>query len=107
MGEKQAVALHKEFYATLPELPEVAPEKAEIAWFLYDLEFDESKNRFNLVPYKTVYTAFEPALLKITTAPAGRVEDFIAILQTKLDEHLENNAPVAPTLQDMLSGANQ
>ena len=106
-SKKQAVALHKEFYATLPELPEVTPEKAEIAWFLYDLEFDKSKNRFNLVPYKTIYTAFEPALLKITTAPAGSVENFIAILQAKLDEHLLNNAPVAPTLQDMLGGANQ
>lgn len=36
-GKKQAVALHKEFYGTLPDLPEVAAEKAEIAWFLYDL----------------------------------------------------------------------
>lgn len=106
-GKKQAVALHKEFYATLPELPEVVPDKAEIAWFLYDLEFDKKMNRFNLVPYKTVYTAFEPALLRITTAPAGPVEDFIAILQAKLDEHLQNNAPDAPTLQDMLGGANQ
>lgn len=106
-GKKQAVALHKGFYETLPELPEVAPDKAEIAWFLYDLEFDKVGNRFNLVPYKTIYTAFEPALLKITTAPAGSVENFVAILQEKLDEHLSNNAPVAPTLQDVLSGANQ
>lgn len=106
-GKKQAVALHKEFYATLPALPEVAPGKAEIAWFLYDLEFDKKTNRFNLVPYKTVYTAFEPALLKITTAPAGPLEDFIAILQDKLDEQLQSNAPDAPTLQDMLGGANQ
>lgn len=106
-GKKQAVALHKGFYETLPELPEVAPEKAEIAWFLYDLEFDKTANRFKLAPYKTIYTAFEPALLRITTAPAGPVENFVAILQEKLDEHLSNNAPVAPSLQDVLSGTNQ
>lgn len=91
----------------LPELPEVAPEKAEIAWFLYDLDFDKKTNRFNLVPYRTVYTAFEPALLKITTAPAGPLEEFLATLQAKLDEQLQNNAPDAPTLQDMLGGTNQ
>lgn len=105
-NKKQAVALHKSFYATLPELPDIEPEQAEIAWLLYDLHFDETVDRFRLVRDRTIYTAFEPALLKITTAPAGSIEDFLAMLQTKLDERL-NNAPVAPTLQDMLSGANQ
>lgn len=105
-GKKQAVALHKGFYETLPQLPEVPPEQAEIAWFLYDLEFDKERNRFRLILDRVIYTAFEPALLKITTAPAGPIEDFIAILQLKLDDQL-NNSPVAPTLQDMLSGSNQ
>ncbi|MGH8557976.1 MAG: NotI family restriction endonuclease [Methylococcales bacterium] len=105
-NKKQAVALHKSFYATLPELPDIKPEQAEIAWLLYDLHFDETINRFRLVRDRTVYTAFGPALLKITTAPAGSIEDFLTMLQTKLDERL-SNAPVAPTLQDMLSRANQ
>lgn len=100
--KKQAVALHKSFYATLPALPEVAPEKAEIAWFLYDLELNEQENRFVLSRHKTIYTAFEPALLRITQAPAGPIEDFIELLQSKLDNRL--NVPDAPTLQDMLSG---
>jgi hypothetical protein len=103
-GKKQAVALHKSFYATLPELPQVEPQKADIAWFLYDLQLSKTENRYVLNKYKTVYTAFEPALLRITTAPAGPIGDFINHLQAKLDDRL--NSPDAPTLQDMLSGSN-
>lgn len=101
---KQAVALHKSFYATLPALPEVTPAEADIAWFLYDLSHDPQDNVFRLSRYKTVYTAFEPAMLKITSAPAGPVSDFIAHLQEKLDDQL--NPPDAPTLQDILGGKN-
>lgn len=102
--KKQAVALHTSFYSTLPDLPEVSPQEADIAWFLYDLVFDEQSNRYQLTRDKTVYTAFEPAMLKITTAPAGPIEDFIAHLQTKLDSRL--NPPDAPTLQDILRGGD-
>jgi hypothetical protein len=66
--KKQAVALHKSFYATLPELPEVAPQEADIAWFLYSLEWQAATNRFHLTRDRVVYTAFEPAMLRITTA---------------------------------------
>lgn len=104
--KKQAVALHKSFYATLPELPEVTREKADIAWFLYDLEMNESENRFYLVRYKTIYTAFDPALLRITKASAGKIGDFVLLLQSKLDEQL-SNAPDTQTLQDLLSGGNK
>jgi len=100
--KKQAVALHKSFYATLPELPEVAPQEADIAWFLYSLELNAATNRFHLTRDRVVYTAFEPAMRKITTAPAGPIEDFIAHLQSRLNTHL--NPPDAPTLQDMLKG---
>lgn len=101
-NKKQAVALHKSFYSTLPELPEVTPEKADVAWFLYDLVYCPQKNRFALSRHKTVYTAFEPAMLRITTAPAGPLEDFVQHLQEKLYDQL--NVPEAPTLQDMLTG---
>ena len=101
--KKQAVALHKSFYATLPELPEVEPENADVAWFLYDLELHEEENRFALRRHRTIYTAFEPALIRITKAPAGPIEDFIEHLQSKLDERL-NNGPDAPTLQDIFAG---
>mgnify|MGYP001767108442 CR=1 FL=1 len=104
-GKKQAVAIHQSFYATLPALPEVSASEAEIAWFLYDLKHDSVDNRFRLVKYKTVYTLFESAMLKITSAPAGSVTDFMAHLQEKLDDQL--NAPDAPALQDVLSRVDE
>jgi hypothetical protein len=102
--KKQAVALQKSFYATLPELPEVTPQEADIAWFLYSLEWHAATNRFHLTRDRVVYTAFEPAMLKLTTAPAGPIEDFIAHLQSRLHNHL--NPPDAPTLQDVLKGSD-
>jgi hypothetical protein len=102
--KRQAIALHKSFYATLPDLPEVAPAQADIAWFLYSLEMDREENRFKLQRYRTIYTAFEPAMLRITTAQAGPVEHFIDHLQSKLDDRL--SAPDAPTLQETLNGSD-
>lgn len=102
-NKKQAVALQKSFFETLPQLPQVKKEKADIAWFLYDLVLDKSAKKYNLKLVDTVYTEFEPALLKITTAEPGNINDFIALLQDKLDERLEGNPPEAPSLQDILS----
>lgn len=98
-NKKQGVAIHKSFYETLPELPETTPEKANIAWFLYDLHFSRDHNRFILRKHKTIYTSFESALFKITQAPAGPIEEFMDVLQSKLDNQL--NSPDAPTLQDI------
>ena len=102
--KKQTVALHKSFYHTLPSLPEVAKDKADIAWLIYDLEFIPAQNRYQLVPQQTVYTQFGSALQKITTPEAGQLEDFVAGLQTKLDEKFESSYPPdAPTLTDLIS----
>ena len=60
--KKQTVALQKSFYETLPKLPETTEDKADIAWFLYDLALDKKSNQYNLVLSKTIYTEFEPAL---------------------------------------------
>lgn len=93
--KKQAVALHHSLYATLPDLPEINPRDADIAWFLYRLDHDAQANRFLLVKDRVVYTAFEPAMLKITMAQAGSSDAFITMLQTKLTEQLRlPNAPV-------------
>lgn len=40
-------------------------------------------------------------MLKLTTAEAGPVENFIGHLQSKLDEKLDNNPPDAPALNDL------
>lgn len=102
-NKKQAVALQKSFFETLPELPRTTKEQADIAWFLYDLIFDESLNRYQLTLVETVFTEFEPALLKITTPQPGNITGFINLLQDKLDEHLDGNAPDAPTLSDLIN----
>ena len=100
-GKKQAVALQTSFFETLPKLKEASPTKADIAWLLYDLRLDKKSNRFKLVQNRIVYTEFESALMQITTAEPGKVEDFIDVLQQKLDEKLEGNPPDAPTLTDI------
>ncbi len=99
-NKKMAVVLHKGFYNTLPALPEVdSPEEGEIAWLLYELVRDEAQNRYNLVHTKTVYTKFETALERITRPQVGDVNNFVSILQKKLDK-TRLAAPVAPILTD-------
>lgn len=89
--KKTAVALNKGFYDTLPPMKSVSKEKAEIAWLIYDLELIEDcdQKRYTLKKIDEVFTEFEPALLTITTPLPGRIEDFINLLQEKLDEQLE------------------
>lgn len=102
-NKKQTVALQKSFFETLPELPTTTKSKADIAWFLYDLELNEELNQNNLVLKDTIYTEFEPALLRVTTPEPGEISDFINILQNRLDEHLDKNPPDAPSLKDIMS----
>jgi len=85
--KKIAVALNRSFFETLPELKRVEKENAEIAWLVYDLKLEAG--RFQLEKVDTVYTEFQPALLTITQPVPGRLEDFISVLQAKLDEQLE------------------
>ena len=101
--KKQTVALQKSFFDTLPSLPTTTKSKADIAWFLYDLQFNKEQNQNNLVLVDTIYTEFEPALLRVTTPEPGEISDFINILQNRLDEHLEKNSPDAPSLTDIIS----
>jgi hypothetical protein len=88
-GKKQAVALQKSFFETLPSLPVVNREDADIAWFLYDLIHDQEQKVYRLTLVETVFTAFEPALLKITTPEPGDLLDFLSNIQDKLDDQLD------------------
>ena len=78
------------------------PEKADIAWLIYDLEEDEQRGKLQLVQSEIVYTEFAPALEKISRPEPGNIDDFIGVLQDKLDDKLENNPPDAPSLGDIL-----
>lgn len=101
--KKQTVALQKSFFETLPELPTTTKNIADIAWFLYDLEYNKALSQNSLVLTDVIYTKFEPSLLKITTPEPGNILDFINILQNRLDEHLDKNSPDAPSLTDIIT----
>lgn len=100
--KKQCVAIQESFFNSLPELPEVAKEKADIAWFLYDLVLNEEDNRYHLVLSRTVYTEFSAALNTVITPNPGNIGDFVDLLQAKLDEK-QNISPEKPkTIVDFL-----
>jgi hypothetical protein len=101
-GKKQAIAIHRGFFNTLPRMTEVAPEESDLAWLVYDLTHDGAHNVYKLTQGQTIYTKFEPTMLKLTTAEAGSVDTFIEHLQAKLDEKLDNNPPDAPALTDIV-----
>jgi hypothetical protein len=98
--KKVAVAIQDSFYATLPELPAVSPQEADIAWFVYRLEYDATTRLCHLVQDKVIYTQFKPALDEITTPRAGDISQFLAALQDNLDEGKHVYPPVNLTLLD-------
>ena len=101
-SKKQAVAIDRAFFNTLPKLIAVPVEEAELAWFVYDLVRDDARDLYELQLIDTVYTRFEPAMETLTTAKPGAVEDFIGTLQSKLDEKLEGTEPEAVALDDVI-----
>ncbi len=106
-GKRQAVAVDRHFFATLPRMDEVTREEAELAWLIYDLQRDPQVNRFQQTLVRVVYTRFKTTLEKITTADPGDMQDFIESMQTRLSEKLDGDGaapPDAPSLQDLLGG---
>lgn len=102
-GRKMAVALDAGFFATLPDLPKVEPENAEMAWMVYDLVFDERANQRILTLRNVVYTGFETSLNRITTTEAGDEQAFLDLLQGKLDAKLnEGTEPDTQEIEDVL-----
>lgn len=69
--KKQAVALHRSFYQTLPKFDEVDPQEADLVWLIYDLVLDETDRQYHLVLYRKVYTMFTPSLNKISNPEVG------------------------------------
>ena len=100
--KKIAVALNKSFFATLPRLKQVSKTDADIAWFIYDLELKMEKGkesgRYALKKVDEVFTEFDAALFSITTPSPGKIEEFMKLLQEKLDEQLET-PPVNETIE--------
>jgi hypothetical protein len=92
-NKKIGVALDRGLFDTLPDLQQVTPQQAEIAWFIYDLRLDNAGSRYSLVRHRTVYTTFSEALDRITRPEAGNLDAFVSQLQVKLDEKLEEDNP--------------
>jgi hypothetical protein len=97
-GKKQVIVAQKSFFDTLPILPQVEQDQAEIAWSLYDLE--QQSDRLNLVLSDTIYTKYWAAINRISTPETGKLEDFLEVLQQKLDNKLDNS-PNTQTISDI------
>lgn len=92
-GKKLAVAVDDSFFSTLPSLPEVPADRAEMAWFVYALELQPHEHVYRLVRRKTVYTMYVPTLATIAEAEPGQLDVFVALLQSRLDRLIVGNRP--------------
>ena len=101
-GKKQCVVIQESFYKTLPELPEVPKERADIAWFLYDLILDPTDNQYHLTLVRTVYTEFSKALNIVITPRAGDIKDFYNLLQNKFDNKQTISPDKPKTILDII-----
>ncbi|MBC3540680.1 NotI family restriction endonuclease [Rufibacter sediminis] len=93
-GKKQAVAVQTRFFDTLPNLVEVDPAEADLAWLLYDLLPEESTQLYKLTLNRTVYTKYDTSLFKFTSPEAGDMAEFMVGLQKTVDAKL-NGRPSA------------
>jgi len=110
--KKMAVAVDSQFFATLPSMEEVDMSEAELAWLVYDLKHDQAEKRRHLTLARTVYTRFIPTLDKITKSEPGDMQEFIDLLQTKLDEVLAmgtgiGTTPDTASLQDIVETVDE
>jgi hypothetical protein len=103
--KKTAVALDLPFFETLPELRETSPAESDMAFFVYDLVEQPDGTSYELQKVKTVFTEFNSALNTLTYSEAGSVNDFVSVLQTKLNLKFdEENPPDAPPLETIVGG---
>ncbi len=96
--KKTVVALSKGFFETLPQIKKVKKENADIAWFIYDLILQKGTGVYKLQKVDEIYTEFESSLLSITKPIPGKIDDFMKLLQDKLDEQMET-PPVNKTIE--------
>lgn len=97
-NKKQVIVVQKSFFDTLPALPQVESSESEIAWNLYSLEQKEDSFQLNLD--NCIYTKYWAAINQISTPKAGNLEDFVQVLQQKLDRKLDN-PPDTQTILDI------
>jgi hypothetical protein len=74
-------------------MEQVAAADADMAWLIYDLQYQTTEERFTLDRHAVIYTKFDEALQEITQPRPGREADFLEVLQEKLDKKLEESTP--------------
>jgi hypothetical protein len=101
-GKKIAVAVQRSFFSTLPQLPQVSRDQGEIAWMIYDLEYNPTENRYQLVLSETAYSHFKSALAEIITPKAGPIERFVQTLERRMKKgELLGTAPESEVPPDV------
>jgi hypothetical protein len=82
------------FYEILPPLPECDKDKADMAFFLYDLLPENKTKRLTLKLNRIVYSNFAKALERISKFEVGSLSKFTDLLQKKLDTKLSGNSEI-------------
>ena len=95
--KKTAVVVQRAFFESLPQLPVVAKDEADIAWLIYDLVPDGRTNLYHLIQDEVVYTNSEAVLPRLTTARAGDIGKFLGRIQQKIEGEGQGHAPVTLT----------
>lgn len=98
-GKKIAVVVHRGFFDQLPVLPEVDEHEAEIAWLIYDLEYDATIDRYKLQRSGIRYTKFQNALDTITIPTIGNMNEFVKYLEERIKKGRTSGAPAASSLE--------
>ncbi|GAB3282850.1 hypothetical protein GCM10027347_59390 [Larkinella harenae] len=91
-GKKQAVAVQKAFFDTLPNLKTVAPDGADLTWFIYDLSLSSDGLRYELNLVQTAYTSYQQSLEKFIFPEADDLNKFTTELQKALDAKLKGKS---------------
>jgi hypothetical protein len=85
-GRKMAVAIDSGFFATLPTLPQIPADQADVAWLVYELQPSDDQGRYKLVHSQTVYMQSMPAFHNDLPIQSEAERDFREFLQRRLDE---------------------
>lgn len=90
-GKKQAVALQSYFYDTLPELPTTEPSNSDMAWLIYDLQYEAVDDRYLIRLHKTVHTKFDSVMELLAPddihwPETGSEQEFVNYLYTRMEE---------------------
>lgn len=97
-GKKQAVAIDKGFYDTLPFMVEVDSNDADFMWIVVDVDRKKiAGDMLDLRIVKRHYTKFREAMPAITRPKVGSMSHFLAVLQSKFEE--QSNPPHTSTLR--------